>query len=110
MLKRSRVNYGFYAFTTHETGWWYSHGTKSWVFNPDSGNAPYGTHQPCRTVKAFRRHLKKAPKGVRFVLLNRFPKHNVCGVGDSNETYDFMLGKLCFPYNKVVFFPEPPTH
>lgn len=79
--KRTRINYGFMGFTTFEDGWWFSHNTNRWEQNPKAGEKGYGSHQPCRTVKAFRRKLKDAPMGVEFILVSRWVGHNVTGFG-----------------------------
>jgi hypothetical protein len=73
--KQTRINYRFMGFTTFED-WWFSYNTKKWEQDP---KGDYCSHQDCRTVKAFRRKLKSAPKGVEFILISRWFGHNVTG-------------------------------
>lgn len=79
--KRTRINYSFIGFTTFENGWWFNHNTNSWEQNPKVGEKGYSSHQNCRSVKAFRRKLKKAPKGVKFILVSRWVGYDVEGTG-----------------------------
>lgn len=81
--KRFRVKYMFKGFTTFERGWWFSHNTNRWEKNPETGEKGYSSHQDCRTVRAFRRKLKSAPKGVEFVLVPRWIGHSVTGFGSA---------------------------
>lgn len=78
---RSRINYGFLGFTTYEKGWWFNHNTNKWEQNIKASENNFGFIQHCKTVKAFRRKLKKAPKGVEFTLVSRWIGYNVEGVG-----------------------------
>jgi hypothetical protein len=80
-LNRTRINYRFMGFTTFETGWWFNYNTNSWEQNPKAGEKGYSSHQDCRSVKAFRRKLKKAPKGVKFILVSRWVGYDVEGTG-----------------------------
>ena len=80
----TRINYRFMGITTFEDGWWFDHNIRRWSKNPKAGKEGYGSHQPCRTMKAFRRKLKKAPKGVEFILVSRWVGHNITGVGTAN--------------------------
>jgi hypothetical protein len=77
--KRTRVNYGFYGFCSLEAGWWYNYIVDEWQYEPTGGG--YGSHQYCRSVRAFRRLLKKAPKGVKFILVGKWKGRTVEGVG-----------------------------
>ena len=79
--KRTRINYRFMGFTTFENGWWFNHDTKKWEQNPIAGKKGFSSHQICRTVKSFRHKLKKAPKGVEFILVSRWIGFNVTGFG-----------------------------
>lgn len=79
--KRTRIKYRFIGFTTFEQGWWHNHDLNKWEFNPHHGKYNYGSHEPCRSVMAFRRKLKKAPKGVEFILVSRWIGNNVTGLG-----------------------------
>jgi len=77
--KQSRINYRFMGFTTFEEGWVYNYDMNKWEKNPSNCN--YGINEPCRSVRAFRRKLKKAPKGVEFLLMSRWEGHDVIGFG-----------------------------
>ncbi len=79
--KLKRMNYGFMGFTTFENGWWFNLNTKKWVQDHKSDKTVYSSYQDCRTVKAFRRTLKYAPKGVKFILVSRWLGYNVTGKG-----------------------------
>ena len=58
---------------------------KLWWFNRDkweqNAKARCSSYQDCRTVKAFRRKLKSAPRGVECVLVSRWAGCDVIGVG-----------------------------
>jgi hypothetical protein len=79
--KRTRINYRFTGYTTFENGWWYNHDLNKWELNLQHGTHNYGSHAGCRSVKAFRRKLKSAPKGVEFILVSRWFGNNVVGHG-----------------------------
>ena len=79
--KRTRINYRFMGFTTFENGWWFNYNTNRWEQNPKAGEKGYSSYQSCRSVKAFRRKLKKAPKGVKFILVSRWVGYDVEGTG-----------------------------
>lgn len=70
--KGSRINYNFMGFTTFKEGWWFNHNTNKWKLYPEVVEKGYSLFQPCRTVKAFRRKLKSAPKGIEFILVSRW--------------------------------------
>jgi hypothetical protein len=76
-IKGQRINYMFCGITTFENGWWYNIDLKKWELNPKHGLYNRSSHQPCRSLKAFKRKLKKLPKGVEFILASRFKNHNV---------------------------------
>lgn len=86
--KGTRINYRFIGFTTFEEGWSFSYDTNRWERNTHLGNLKKGccSHQDCRSVKAFRRKLKKAPKGVKFTLVSRWVGHSVEGIGSFENT------------------------
>jgi len=52
--------------------------------NPNAGEKGYSSHQSCKSVKAFRRKLKKAPKGVKFILVSKWEGYNVEGIGSED--------------------------
>ena len=79
--KGFRINYKFMGFSTHEQGWWFSNNSNKWEKNPEAGENGYSSHQDCKSMKAFRRKLKKAPKGVKFYLVSRWVGYGIDGVG-----------------------------
>lgn len=89
--KGARVKYGFFGYTTLEQGWCYNLSLKRWEYNPEFGKYHYSTHAPAKSVKAFRRSLKSAPKGVKFILVSRWKGYDVHGVG--NGSSDFLIAK-----------------
>jgi len=78
-----RINYRFIGFTVYkgDCGLWFIHNTNRWEYNPNTGKNGYSSHQPCRTVRAFRRKLKYAPKGISFILVSRWFGHDIIGQG-----------------------------
>lgn len=79
--KGFRVKYKFLGMTTFEDGWYFSYDTNSWQFYPSATAKGYSSHQRCNSVRAFRRKLKSAPKGVMFILESRWVGYNVTGYG-----------------------------
>jgi hypothetical protein len=58
---------------------WWCHKTRRWAATID---LPQGgsTHAPCRSYKAFERHLKKHVaelEGYEVILVSRFKDHNI---------------------------------
>lgn len=83
--KGERVKYQFMGFTTFDEGWWFNKDLNKWQKREHiAESASFSSHQECRTVKAFRRKLKKAPKGVVFHLASRWVGFDVIGVGSFN--------------------------
>lgn len=84
-IKGERINYRFFGFTTYDN-YWYNYTLKRWE-NGELRNDlySYSSHEDCRTVRAFRRKLKSAPKGVKFVLSSRWIGNDVEGIGTGNE-------------------------
>lgn len=82
--KRTRINHSFIGITPESVGYWYNLDKKIWECNPEHGLYRYSKAQRCNSIKAFRRKLKKAPKGVRFILVSRFKGYNVIGKGSNN--------------------------
>ena len=83
--KGQRINYNFMGFTTYEDSWFYNLTKRGWEKAVKSGNDIYSTFQPCKTLKAFRRKLKTAPKGIRFVLVSRWTNNDVIGINNKQE-------------------------
>ena len=84
--KRTRIKYNCMGMTTFENGWWYNTDLQAWFYNPEHGTSNFSSHQPCRSVRAFRRKLKLAPKGVVFLLCSRWQKHEIYGKGQAKYT------------------------
>jgi len=81
--KGRRINYRFHGFTTLEPGWWYDAVNKVWTnnYNFNDKEGKFSSHQSCKTLRAFRRKLKKAPKGVEFILRSHWIGYDVYGKG-----------------------------
>lgn len=80
--KTIRMNYGFMGFTTDN--WWFDYATNKWIKHEDLEIPTikgFSSHQDCKSVRAFRRKLKKAPKGVKFILCSRWVGHDIIGYG-----------------------------
>jgi len=73
--KNSRIKNQFTGFESEFCNLWFCEETKTWDLKGNS------SHRYCRSIRAFRRMLKYAPKGVCFVLWNRFEGYKVWGVG-----------------------------
>ena len=87
--KRLRVKHNFRGMTTFEQGWWHNHDLNKWQ-NPPDEDCNYGSHQPCTSVRAFRRKLKNAPRGIKFILCSKWKGHDVHGVG-SKESIEYRV-------------------
>ena len=78
--KRTRVHRYFMAYTTMgDSRLWWDEINRVWVEETEPGGY-YSTHAPCRTLKAFKRALRKHRgmlKGHYVVLVNRFQGHDV---------------------------------
>lgn len=77
--KGSRIkNVMFFGMTHTGFGLWYEEETRTWK---EDANPPCSTHAPCKSVRAFKRMLRTAPKGKKFVLSSRYVGYDVYGVG-----------------------------
>lgn len=81
------VFYGMQAYSWDNNGedWWFDKINKKWIHGDDlNGVKEYSSSETCRTVKEFRRRLKKAskymPSGVKFTLWSKIKGCNVYGV------------------------------
>lgn len=63
---------------------WYDKTINQWTDQHITGHS-YATHQKCNSIKAFRRMLKKLPKGVVFELDTGKVGCNVIGVGSCDN-------------------------
>ena len=71
-----------FRLTDDQPSLWWCHKTRSWVtlksVSVSTGGA--STHAPCRSYKAFQRHLRKHTaelEGYEVILVSRFVGHNV---------------------------------
>ena len=76
-LKRGRIKNRFGGMTNNDHYWW-EYNSKSWK---KDAITPYSSHCLCKSVRAFRRRLKEAPKGVKFTLVNIYVGFDVYGYG-----------------------------
>ena len=85
--KKSRINYGFCGITTFVNGWWWHENDNKWINHNNplyiSQHNGYSSHQPCRSVKSFKRKLTQCPSGVEFILVSRWVGHCVYGKNTS---------------------------
>ena len=75
-----RINNGFIGVTIFDgRDLWWDYARRKWVpLNETAGRA--GSISPCRTLRAFQRHLRKhadALCGREVVLVSRFAGHNI---------------------------------
>lgn len=82
-----RINYRFRGFTSLERGWWYDEVNKVWTnnYNFNDKRGKFSSHQSCKSIPAFRRKLKRAPKGVEFILRSYGIGYDVFGKGTSKD-------------------------
>jgi hypothetical protein len=76
----SRMNYDYWGVTVMSgpRSWWGKE-TRRW-YEDAPQSEPSSTHAPCRSVKAFRRHLRRHQSelhGCEVVLVSRWRGHNV---------------------------------
>ena len=92
--KNRRTKYKFIGITTFEELWVWHEYYKKWINHDDNDyvwdGTGYTSHQPCSPIRAFRRKLKKCPKGVEFVLVSRWFNNDVIGFNTKDS-------KLCIP-------------
>lgn len=73
-----RLHRGFFGVTHFEIGLWWSHEKRAWLPAEECGDQGYSTHAPCRTLRAFIRHLRKNPNIVgKAILVSRYVGCNV---------------------------------
>lgn len=72
-----RINRYFCGVTNFECLWWVPH-INTWVTSSEIKGRSAQTHAPCRTVKAFRRHLRKHPEiRGKAILVSRYKGYDV---------------------------------
>ena len=66
------------GITTFDGLWW-CHETKRWVDDVRKAPGVASTHAPCRSYKAFLRHLRKHPelKGHEVILVSRLVDNDI---------------------------------
>ena len=80
--RRMRIKHSFIGMTTFDSYWMYDEEDKKWVGELKHKGC---SHQHCNSVRAFRRKLKKAPKGVKFILVSRWMGYDVYGTGTNSK-------------------------
>lgn len=87
--KHSRINYGFIGITTFEQNWWYHPYQKRWLYHDGSiynnHGEGYSSHQSCKSLKAFKRKLKKLPSSIEFILCSRWIGYDIVGINKKNH-------------------------
>lgn len=79
--KGNRLNSQMDGFEAINCEWAWNYDLRKWTQEIESGKYRYSSHAPCKSVKAFRRMLKKAPKGIKFKLWNKYVGCCVYGFG-----------------------------
>ena len=74
--KPMRINYGFLGMTNYD-GWWWNVNQRKWQFGVGCGNT--SSHQPCKSVRAFRRRLRHSVPGIEFTLCSNWVGYCVFG-------------------------------
>ena len=80
-MYRIKSSYFIGITTFDQPNVWYNLDMKEWQKNPDMGKYYFSSHQPCHSVRAFRRKLKRCPKGMTFILVSRIKGRNTTGKG-----------------------------
>jgi len=67
---------------------WYSFEANSWQIGMKAEITEKGisTHQPCKSIRAFRRKLKQAPNGFTFCLISEQRGDEVYGIGTKSNS------------------------
>lgn len=81
--KGARLKSQMTGFESVNWDWMWNYKLKEWTQELESLKYGYSSHRPCKSVKAFRRMLKTAPKGVEFKLWNKYEGCNVYGYGSA---------------------------
>lgn len=77
----SRLKSQMIGFQSKNGNWWWNYNLKCWTQELNGNKYWYSTHRQCKSVRAFRRMLKTAPKGVEFKLWNKYVGRDVYGIG-----------------------------
>ena len=70
--KGQRINHKFRFMSSYVLGWWYNTELKQWEYKPEHGVYTMSSSKFCKSIKSFRRNLKKAPFGVKFYLASNY--------------------------------------
>ena len=72
----NRYGMSIFVYKKDDTcAWWWSYDEKKWVKNNIDISGPYSNCKPCRTLKAFKRHVRKHMghiKDAEIVWSNRY--------------------------------------
>ena len=90
--KPFRVNNQFFSMDARYCDWWWCYDLNKWIHNDDIElrENSYGklyckysisSDLYCHSIRAFRRRLKKAPKGVEFMLSSKYYGYDAFGRG-----------------------------
>jgi hypothetical protein len=79
--KGNRIKSRFFGMSADQIGLWFNVSKKNWSCIDYKDICEYSSDQTCRSVRAFRRRLKKAPFGVKFTLSSRWVDCDVYGYG-----------------------------
>lgn len=104
--KPLRIAKGFTGYYLNDplctTDWWYNITLRQWEVETDKENCHYSTHADCKSIKAFRRALKKAPAGVRFTLVfYGLHTYDVDGIGSNRDLFAPVLYPEHDPLNPI---------
>jgi hypothetical protein len=64
---------------TTSDGLWWCVKTKCWVDDVRKASGPASSHAPCKSYRAFLRHIRKHPelKGREVILVSRFIDYDI---------------------------------
>ena len=72
--KGNRIKHTFIGMTNFD-GYWWIDSLREW--RKESNGLDCSSHCDCNSVRAFRRRLKEATKGIDFILVSRWYGQNV---------------------------------
>ena len=83
--KGKRVMSRMIGFESENGEWVWNLDSKEWVHLTKCETFEFNcsSHRPCKSVRPFKRMLKKAPEGVSFILHSKYSGHNVYGTGQN---------------------------
>jgi hypothetical protein len=83
--KGNRFKSQMYGFEALDYTWAWNCELKRWTNILEVGKYSYRSHAPCKSVRAFRRMLKRAPNGVKFKLWSKYDNCCVYGFGSAQS-------------------------